>query len=58
MTHGMPHIGITQVQRCETKSQNVGMLLAIARSKVTNHTARNERLYDGIGAFGASQTDL
>ena len=58
MTHGMPHIRIAQVQRCESKSQNVGVLLAIARSKVANHTTRNERLYDGVGAFGASQTDL
>ena len=55
---GLPHVGIADIQRRETKAQDVGVQAAIARPEVTNHAARNQGLHDGVSALGPGQAHL
>ena len=55
---GVPDIGVTDVQRCEAKAQDVRVLAAIARTEVADHAACDQGLHDGVSAIGAGQAYL
>ena len=52
--HGLPDLLEADVQRRETKAQDVAMLPPVAGAEITDDPARNQRLHDGVGAGSSS----
>jgi len=58
--HGVPHVLEARVQRREAEAQDVLVrpAAAVALAEVAHHSARNQRLHDGVGPVVPCQADL
>ncbi len=55
---GVPDVFEADVQRREAEAQDVRVRAAVAGPEVTDHTAGDQRLHDGVGAGSPRQADL